>query len=227
MVIYYVWIWIYSILLPAISEAWQEWSYSVTWSDNPSERNSKISQWAPEWNKILTIDGSSNYIDGVPRPRRGHSLVIIKSQENSVLKGDTYVIMFGGRDNDGQFLHVPKTYNVQTINETLEFTTYDEKPVDPCQDYEGKYYTAAERSSCTNSSSALINIGIIYNDVWAYKLCPVNKSSETSTRYFNGKILLHTGLHDDNQLASHQVHVKALDGYYGILEHCKADVPLS
>lgn len=186
--IIYIVLWICYLHLYVNVQAWREWNYSVTWADdpNPIEVSSKISQWAPEWDQLLTIDSSSVYIDGVPRPRRGHSLVLVKSQVNSALKGHTYVVMFGGRDNDGKFRHTPKTYNVKTINGTLEFTTYDEKPVDPCEDPEGKYYSVEERKSCTNSTSALINIGVIYNDVWAYKLCPVNSSTETSTRYFNG-----------------------------------------
>lgn len=98
--------------------------------------------------------------------------------------------MFGGRDNDGTFEHIPKTYNVETINGSLEFTTYDEKPVNACFDYTGKYYSAAERAGCntTAASSAEINIGIIYNDVWAYKLCPINGTTDTTDpqRYFDG-----------------------------------------
>lgn len=78
-------------------------------------------------------------------------------------------------------------WNIYSSSGTLEFTTYDEKPVNPCQDKQGLYYTAAERSGCTNESIANITIGIIYNDVWAYKLCPINSSTATSTRYFNSK----------------------------------------
>jgi len=41
-----------------------------------------------------------------PRPRRGHSLIVINE----------YLVMFGGRDNDQPHeYHIPKTYNVETV----------------------------------------------------------------------------------------------------------------
>ena len=43
-----------------------------------------------------------------------------------------------GRDNDNVALHIPRTYNVTRINGSLEFTTYDQKPVNVCNDREGK-----------------------------------------------------------------------------------------
>eukprot|EP01035_Chromulina_nebulosa_P018558 gene18558-24281_t len=90
--------------------------------------------------------------------------------------------MFGGRDNDGKYSHIPKTYNIEKVNGTIIFTTYDQKPVNPCTDATGEYYTAEQRASCTTNATeaALIDIGIIYNDVWAYKLC------EQSDRIFDG-----------------------------------------
>ena len=59
----------------------------------------------------------------------------------------------------------------------MVFTTYDEKPVSACLDVEMKYYTQAERSSCTGNET-LITVAQIYNDVWAYNL--------NCTRYFDG-----------------------------------------
>lgn len=33
----------------------------------------------------------------------------------------------------------------------------------------GKYYTAAQRANCNYSTSSVVNIGVFYNDVWAYR----------------------------------------------------------
>jgi hypothetical protein len=41
---------------------------------------------------------------------------------------------------------------------------------------EQKYYTAAERTSCNNSTESIIDVGLFYNDIWAYKVC--NSSTE-------------------------------------------------
>lgn len=51
-----------------------------------------------------------------PRPRRGHSLHLIKTEVDSDLHGHTYLIMFGGRDNDQLAEHKPITYNVKTVS---------------------------------------------------------------------------------------------------------------
>jgi hypothetical protein len=61
---------------------------------------------------------------------------------------------------------------VQSENGTLVFTTYDERPVSVCNDFDNKYYTVDERNKadCTNASF-IINVALTYNDVWAYKLC--------------------------------------------------------
>jgi len=89
----------------------------------------------------------------------------------SDFKGDTYIVMFGGRDNDQKADHKPKTYNVETVNGSLEFTTYDQKPVNPCNDLELKYYTKAEQANCGNTTASIIDVGLYYNDIWAYKVC--------------------------------------------------------
>lgn len=57
---------------------------------------------------------------------------------------------------------------------TLRFTTYDERPVNPCNDVEKKYYDENEYVGCDFSTSGQIDVGQIYNDVWAYKLCNAN-----------------------------------------------------
>eukprot|EP00981_Chlorochromonas_danica_P008064 scaffold1949_cov176-Ochromonas_danica.AAC.7 len=57
----------------------------------------------------------------------------------------------------------------------MEFTTYDQKPVDPCDDPNQIYYDASDQTSCNFSTASIVNVGVVYNDVWAYRLC--NSSS--------------------------------------------------
>lgn len=120
----------------------------------------------------------------LPRPRRGHSLHLIHTDERSIYEGATYIVLFGGRSNDDQVLHVPKTYDIDSVDGTIEFTTYDEKFVNPCHDIKNEFYSVDEQVNCwfytgaanateglTLDDVAMINIGVVYNDVWAYKLC--------------------------------------------------------
>ena len=179
----------------ACSGAWRQWNYSVNWwadaagvSDSAKVAGKKL-QWENEWATLVWGSGKSE-LGTIPRPRRGHSMVIVQTAAESVLfKGATYIVMFGGRDLDSTYMHIPKTFNVVTVNGTLEFTTYDEKPVNPCSDTKGKYYSAAERAGCENVTST-IDIGVIYNDVWAYKLCPIGNSTNVNEteakRFFDG-----------------------------------------
>jgi hypothetical protein len=64
------------------------------------------------------------------------------------------------------------------VNGSITFDTYDDKPVNPCNDFAREYYTEEEQiaANCnmTTTASAFIDIGLIYNDVWAYKLCNPN-----------------------------------------------------
>lgn len=46
---------------------------------------------------------------------RGHSLHLITTDINSEYKGDTYLVLFGGRDNDQKTQHIPKTYDVKEV----------------------------------------------------------------------------------------------------------------
>lgn len=167
--------------------AWNEWQYSVTWDDSGDIDiiNSKIASWEFIWGNL-----SKSALNEFPRPRRGHSLVIVETQLDAAedFQGETYLVMFGGRDNDGKVSHIPKTFNVSVEDGVSEFTTYDQKPVNPCFDFQGKYYSQQERSHCSNSDSTLIDVGVIYNDVWAYRLCPTNIAANVSgsSRYFDG-----------------------------------------
>ena len=157
---------------------WAQWNYTVQWSEDLDKVISLSTQWHSFWDL-------ENYYgdDSPPRPRRGHSLHLIKTDDESDFGGATYVVLFGGRDNNQKAVHIPRTYNVERTSEgNIEFTTYDERPVNPCNDFAGKYYDAAERAGCeiNSTASSLIDIGLIYNDVWAYKLCnPVPPNNYT------------------------------------------------
>jgi hypothetical protein len=85
------------------------------------------------------------------------------------------------------------------------FTTYDEKPVNPCNDPDHIYYAADEETAlCNYSTAGIIDVGMIYNDVWAYKLCNSSASKGTGPveRYFDtaceetGWVLLSAGANE-------------------------------
>lgn len=84
-----------------------------------------------------------------PGPRRGHSFHLWNNS----------VYLFGGRDNDIFQEHIPKTYKIVTVNGTLQFSTYDQNPV---------------QEACNNVSSPLcqstVPLGVYYNDIWEYPL---------------------------------------------------------
>lgn len=198
-------------LFTQYANGWNNWDYALDWSETESDLNAKIETWNSIW-------GLDSYLGNAdpPRPRRGHSLHLVKTDERSDFGGETYIVMFGGRDNDQLAEHIPRTYNVESVrvryvlsilfqkhfdhrieffsspagcvfeqrNGTIVFTTYDEKPVNPCNDPEQRFYTAEEQVGCnfdanfTNNLNALIYVGLIYNDVWAYRLCSNNASRE-------------------------------------------------
>ena len=72
--------------------SFREWNYSVTESTSSD-------LWRETWSLISDEDAAS-----APRPRRGHSIVVA---------GDNLLILFGGRGNEADATHIPKTYNVE------------------------------------------------------------------------------------------------------------------
>jgi len=122
-----------------------------------------------DWRKLW------GYKEG-PHGRRGHSMVLYGTQ----------IILFGGRDNEIRRNHVPRTYEIENQNGTLEFTVYDESPANPSllnctypgrkngtrdSDYNPDYQSAGgvngtEDDPCSN----IIEVGLYYNDVWSYEL---------------------------------------------------------
>mmetsp|Transcript_24240 Transcript_24240/g.48206 ORF Transcript_24240/g.48206 Transcript_24240/m.48206 type:complete len:1055 (-) Transcript_24240:30-3194(-) len=124
-----------------------------------------------------------------PRGRRGHSLSMLGSR----------LIMFGGRDNEIQRQHVPKTYNIIEVEGTLEFQTYEDYPVSsnynasckpiktciPLTDAEsGNTETCSYSWSYGGDTSEMsqeaikakedqcgfVPAGLFYNDVWEYDI---------------------------------------------------------
>jgi hypothetical protein len=150
-------------------------------SDYPDEAGAtpKRNSWEETWQ----AEQAGSYPGPYPRPRRGHSLLkMTMREEDCVTNGiplaksacdpGTYIVLFGGRDNDGNLTHIPKTYNVDKDGDgSLIFTTYDEKPVDPCFDEDNIYFTDADKVNCDQKSTN-VPVAFIYNDVWAYKVYP-------------------------------------------------------
>jgi hypothetical protein len=73
--------------------AFREWNYSITGTDSSP-------LWSTTWKLVSSTDAPS-----APRPRRGHSLVVAGNQ----------LILFGGRGNEADAVHIPRTYNVKKV----------------------------------------------------------------------------------------------------------------
>lgn len=55
--------------------------------------------------------------------------------------------------------------------------------MNPCNDPAHEYFSIDEQKACNFSINAgIVNVGVMYNDVWAYKLC----SRELGERDFDG-----------------------------------------
>lgn len=150
---------------------WTRWNYTTQWDENPDDVSAKMLNWYEYWGDTPApgLDQSS---DNAPRPRRGHSMnQYFNDPADAIYDGQTIVIMFGGRDNINTFTHIPRTYNVEKQNGLIVFTTYEDKPVNACNDLTGEYYTEEERAGCDYEETSTINIATFYNDVWAYKMC--------------------------------------------------------
>ena len=76
--------------------AWREWNYSIT-------KTVSYDLWEEQWSRLSSEDTAY-----APRPRRGHSLIV----------AGNYLVMFGGRGNEGQAVHIPRTYNVKKVEIT-------------------------------------------------------------------------------------------------------------
>lgn len=95
-----------------VASGWNQWDYTVQWSEDPTKVLTAQLQWHSIWD-LPKYRGDAN----PPRPRRGHSLHLIKTDERSEYGGHTYVVMFGGRDNDQKAIHIPRTYDVESVRD--------------------------------------------------------------------------------------------------------------
>lgn len=82
-----------------VSFSWYEWQYETYWTDFTANSPYTEEAWRNIWNN------STN----APRPRQGHSLVIMQWE------GFSYLVLFGGRDNDRSVQHIPRSYNVAVV----------------------------------------------------------------------------------------------------------------
>lgn len=64
---------------------------------------------------------------------------------------DSQLIVFGGRTEDATKTHIPKTYEIQSVNGSLRFASYDDKIVRP-------------------GDSTVVPVAVYYNDVWSYDI---------------------------------------------------------
>lgn len=100
-----------SIFLVTVS-CWNEWDYSVQWAEDESKITALQNEWHSYWD-LSQFKGNPS----PPRARRGHSLHLIKTDERfTEYGGHTYIVMFGGRDNDQKAEHIPKTYDVDSVS---------------------------------------------------------------------------------------------------------------
>lgn len=178
--------------------SWKEWKYDVSWTKNPDipyvDRIGASQSWAdPDigWGPPNPAY-ENDQVNIAPRPRRGHSMVKIEmTEEDCIPEGSSgialdkstcdvgiYVVIFGGRDNDGLKTHIPKGASViENPDGTVgEFITYEDKPENPCHDTELLYYTKEEQdlANCDDpaNSETTAPVGFVFNDVWAYKVAP-------------------------------------------------------
>jgi hypothetical protein len=107
-------------------------------------------------------------------------------------------------------------FSVLQSDGTIRFSTYDEKPVNPCNDFDKIFYSEEEQKGCnlTSKATSMIDIGLIYNDVWAYKLCnpqvPVGQTEPErgfdSACKETGWVLWHPGALQGGKLTVHGRH---------------------
>lgn len=100
-----------------------------------------------------------------PGARRGHSMVLF----------NTMILMFGGRSNEVRRNHVPKTYEIEDVNGTIEFVSYDRNPIiDGTCFLTNASIPSAWSNDAQNESQYVcenqIDVGLYFNDVWAYEL---------------------------------------------------------
>lgn len=88
-----------------------------------------------------------------------------------VISGTT-VIMFGGRDEETQREHSPRTFDMEYQQGVRSFTTYEDKPLYSCIANLSGNITNIESSGSTyyGQCQNTVPVGVYYNDVWSYEL---------------------------------------------------------
>ena len=105
-------------LLVGYVKAWAQWDYYAQWWVNggteqeieeeiASRKNVYYGVWSNE-----TLEGA---FKDAPRPRRGHTMVLARTPNLRPFYGHNFILMFGGRDNENNTAHVPRTYNIQKV----------------------------------------------------------------------------------------------------------------
>jgi hypothetical protein len=129
---------------------WNDWNYTVQWSEDETKVEDNKLQWHGIWD-LPNYRGNS----APPRPRRGHSLHLVKTDPNSDFKGATYVVLFGGRDNDQKAVHVPRTYNVKSVSPQSARLNDDTSILIPTHFCYSLPYRKTERSSSRHTTRSL------------------------------------------------------------------------
>jgi len=125
-------LWLAAATCPLSSYGWRQWYWE-----------GDIANISYSNNDFFETDG--------PYARRGHSLVLHKGDQ---------VIVFGGVSNNEDKIHEPKTFEIEEIDGSLEFTSYDQKEVIDC---EGKLTKECKQFP-------YITRAAIFNDVWSYNI---------------------------------------------------------
>ena len=80
-------------------EAWTRWNYTVQWNaKTAASAAASETSWYLSWNNVSSPGRTR--IQKNARPRRGHSLDFFVSNSTGDLGSHTYIVMFGGRDNE-------------------------------------------------------------------------------------------------------------------------------
>jgi len=84
------------------------------------------------------------------------------------------MILFGGRDDETRRAHSPRTFAIQEVGGARSFTTYEDLPMYTCTVNGTDINNSSYYGTCENT----VEVGVYYNDVWAYDL--------NCTRYDDG-----------------------------------------
>ena len=140
------------------THAWQRWEY----------KSDATQQWRELWG-----------LERGPGARRGHSLVMHHKPATDTEQATTKIVLFGGRSNEIFKQHVPKTYEIKISSGTIDFVSYDKSPI--------------KTEMCTTDPDTgeqvcknPINVGLYFNDVWAYELDCFREGATAADTYCGG-----------------------------------------